>query len=233
MSAAPTSSSPGQVGPRLWSRSTARSTRDAVWSTTIETRFWQRLATTSCASPPARCGREAAWASTRSRAAGRAAPATGGRTYQRLAWAPAQVHRAVLALLDGLSVGFLKGERWVVSVDDPLDAVLELLPPYLDMIAAIDRLWGGTVAPREVVLIAGDRRRRFVLGKQGYEEQSCSEGIDALRPDLTIRLESDRGPIDRLRRSSDGPEIVVRSSFLPVDVLDPVYEGSGTNRRPQ
>ena len=99
------------------------------------------------------------------------APAKGGRTYQRLVWAPAQVHRAVLALLDGLSVGFLAGDRWVISIEDPLDAVLELLPPYLDMIAAIDRLWGGTVAPHEVVLVDGERRRRFVLGEAGYREE--------------------------------------------------------------
>ena len=138
------------------------------------------------------------------------APSKSGRTYQRLVWAPAQVHRAVLALLDGLSVGFLMGDRWVIAIDDPLAAVLDLLPPYLDMIAAIDRLWGGTVAPHEIVLVDGDRRRRLVLAKQGYREEP-SVAVSDLQPDLTIRLESDRGPMDRLRRSSDGAEIVVRA----------------------
>jgi ATP-dependent DNA helicase RecQ len=159
---------------------------------------------------------------------GRWSPASSssGRTYQRLVWAPAQVHRALLALLDGLTVGFLRGDRWVIELDDPLDVVLELLPPYLDLIAAVDRLWGGSVAAREVVLVASDRRRRFVLDDDGYREES-SEWISEPQPDLTIRLESDRGPTDRLRRSSDRPEVVVRSSFLPLGVLDPVYEGAG------
>jgi ATP-dependent DNA helicase RecQ len=153
-------------------------------------------------------------------------PAQGGRTYQRLLWVPVQVHRAVLAILDGLSVGFLKGERWVIAIEDPLDAVIDLLHPYLNMIAAIDRLWGGTVAARDVILVAGDRQRVFVLGEQGYQE-GHTESAALAQADLTIRLESDRGPLDRLRRLTDRPEIVVRSSFLPVEVLDPVYEGSG------
>lgn len=149
-----------------------------------------------------------------------------GRAYQHLVWAPVQTHRALLALLDGLTVGFLRGDRWVIALDDPLGVVIDLLPPYLDVIAAVDRLWGGTIAAREVVLMAGDRQRCFVLDEDGYREES-SESIASTQCDLTIRLESDRGPTDRLSPSTDGPEVVVRSSFLPVDVLDTVYEGAG------
>ena len=135
-------------------------------------------------------------------------PSKSGRTHQRLVWAPAQVHRAVLALLDGLSVGFLTGDRWVIAIEDPLAAVLDLLPPYLDVIAAIDQLWGGTVAPHEVVLVDGERRRHLVLSKAGYREEP-SVAVSDLQPDLTIRLESNRGPMDRL----DAPPTAPRSSF--------------------
>jgi ATP-dependent DNA helicase RecQ len=152
--------------------------------------------------------------------------AMGGHTYRQLVWAPAQVHRAVLAIVDGLAAGVLRGGRWVIALEDPLDVVLDLLPPYLDLFAAIDRLWGGAVAPHEIVVGSGESWRRLVLGNEGYEARV--DGTETpLDFDLKVRLESDRGPMDRLRRSSDGPEIVVRSSFVPVGVLDPVYEGAG------
>jgi ATP-dependent DNA helicase RecQ len=148
-----------------------------------------------------------------------------GETHRRLLWGPVQTHRALLALLDGLSVGFLGGRRWVIAIEDPLEVAPDLLPPYLDVIAAIDRLWGGSVAPSEVILGHGDRWVAYALGEEGYGLRG-----EVARPDmvdLTIRLEFDRSAVDRLRRSADGAEIVVRSSFLPVGVLDPVYEGAG------
>ena len=145
--------------------------------------------------------------------------------HRRLAWAPTQVHRVVMALLDAVTVGFVCGDRWSIEIRDPLDIVSELLPPYLDLIAAVDRLWGGAVAPRRVTYGCGDRWYTTTLTGTGYVPPARLPAPSAV--DLTIRLESDRSPVDLLDRTTDGPEIVVRSSFLPVDVLDPVYEGGG------
>lgn len=145
--------------------------------------------------------------------------------HDRLVWAPIQLHRAVLALVDALGVGFLRGERWVVAIDDPLDVVSGLLPPYFDLIAAVDLLWGGTVAPREIVFGFDQQWWRVALGGGGYSSPEPAAAPSTV--DVMIRLESNRSAVDTLRRTGEAPEIVVRSAFLPVAVLDPVYEGAG------
>jgi ATP-dependent DNA helicase RecQ len=145
--------------------------------------------------------------------------------HHHLVWAPVQLHRTVLALIDALSVGFLRGERWTIAIEDPLDVTCGLLHPYFDLMAAVDLLWGGTVAPKEVIFGRGDHWLHAELGEHGYSTPTSVEAPGAV--DVVIRLESNRSAVDGLQRTSESPEIVVRSAFLPVQVLDPVYEGAG------
>ncbi len=151
-------------------------------------------------------------------------PAT-GKTFQRLVWGPVQLHRLVLGLLDALHVGFATGEKWVVEVNDPLDIAVDLVGPSLDLLLAVDRLWGGDIVPTEIVLGEGSRWQVFKREGLGFQ---CTETSD--RPDhvdVQIRLEPERTGVERLPSASALPQIVIRSAFLPVRVSDPVYEGAG------
>jgi len=148
-----------------------------------------------------------------------------GDTYARLVWAPVQVHRLVLALIEALQTGFLTGERWVIEVDDPLEVAVELLEPYLDLFLAADRLWAGDAVAGEIVVGAPGSWRRYLATDEGFARAELEFEPDTA--DVLVRLEGDRASTDRLEPRVDGPEIVVRSARLPVNVADPVYEGSG------
>jgi ATP-dependent DNA helicase RecQ len=142
-----------------------------------------------------------------------------------LVWAPVQVHRLVLGMLEAVQAGFLSGDRWVIGVDDPLGVAPDLIAPYLDLMCAADRLWGGDVVPAEIVILSSGVSRRFERGKTGFH--LVDSGGDPGAADVLIRLEADRGAMDELLRRGSSPEVVVRSARLPVEVADPVYEGAG------
>lgn len=142
--------------------------------------------------------------------------------YAALLYCPAQVHRLVLGLLEGVMAGFLAGDRWVIELHDPLSVTLDLIRPYLDLLAAIDELWGGFVFPREVVFVREAESAGFA-----YSED---DGFLPTNPthypiDMRLRLEVDRTPTEVIT-PGDGtiPSVVIRSAFLPVEVFDPVAE---------
>jgi ATP-dependent DNA helicase RecQ len=140
-----------------------------------------------------------------------------------LVYGPAQVHRFVLAVLDAVSAGFLAGPRWVIEARDDLDLLDDLIAPYFGLIAAVDRLWAGSVAPDEIVFSVNDRWRRLVRDGVEYDDVGTTEAEEAM---VTVRLESGRSAIEELPDDDlEIPSIVVRSAFLPVRVADPVYEG--------
>jgi len=141
-----------------------------------------------------------------------------------LLYAPAQLHRLVLALLDGLAAGFLSGPRWRIRVEEPLGLAVSLLPPYLDLLAAVDTLWAGRVAPAEVVLM--DDKQSVAVARDGV----LYGPVDAAAretPDLVVRLQPGRSATDVLPPLDGTPQIVVRSAYLPVTVADPLLEGPG------
>ena len=140
-----------------------------------------------------------------------------------LVYGPAQVHRFVLALLDAVAAGFLSGPQWVIDATDDLDLLDDLVAPYFGLIAAVDRLWAGSVAPDEVVISVNGRRRQLVRVGVAYEDRGPAE---AHEPMVMLHLESARSAIEELPLDYfDIPMVVVRSAFLPVRLADPVYEG--------
>jgi ATP-dependent DNA helicase RecQ len=140
-----------------------------------------------------------------------------------LLYGPAQVHRCVLALLEAVAAGFLRGSRWVLELHDDLDIVDGLLPPYLSLFAAIDRLWGGTATPREVSYAVNGRWQHVRrVGVSFSSPEPCAPEP----PMVSIRLEAGRSAIEQLPERPETPTIVVRSAFLPARIADPVYEGS-------
>lgn len=141
---------------------------------------------------------------------------------RELVYGPAQVHRFALAVLEALSAGFLSGKRWVLEVRDDLDLLDELVAPYFGLLAAVDRLWAGAIAPQEIVL--GVNGRWQLLRQEGVSYQHVATTTPE-PPMVTLHMESGRSAIEALPQSTGVPAVVVRSAFLPVRLADPVYEG--------
>ena len=135
---------------------------------------------------------------------------------------PPSIHRLVIALLDGVDAGFLSGRTWVVEVEGDPNVAPSFLWPYVRLLMAMDRLWGPTGMPEEILLKTRGGWTRFNTG--------ASELPVACKPPdtethLIIRLQPHQTALDTLGRPDpDTPEIVVRSARLPVAVGDDVFE---------
>jgi ATP-dependent DNA helicase RecQ len=144
-----------------------------------------------------------------------------------LTQAPPLVHRAVLALVDAIVVGIVGGDDWAVEIDDPLGVVAELIPPYLDVLAAVDALWETNVMPRQLTIQSGGKSYGFIRSASLVSYQPGETDSLEDDPDLLISLEPERAPFEALPPAAGRtPEIVVRSAFLPVHVADPFMEVS-------
>lgn len=138
---------------------------------------------------------------------------------------PAQMNRFLAALLECVQAGFLLGNRWVIELHDDLDVLLDHLSPQLGLLAAIDDLWGGLVAPTSVHVTSGSRMMRFDRGGLSYDQMAVNESPE---PDVMIYVDATRTPVDALPQTEGLPAVVVRPSPLPLAVQSPM---TGLNRR--
>jgi ATP-dependent DNA helicase RecQ len=134
-------------------------------------------------------------------------------------WEPVQLHRFLAAIIQSCSMGYLAGEKWVLEVDDSTNSVHLYLSHYLDMLRAVDHLWGSRgIAPKEVVVKSAaiwvshslDENGRYVATETNPQEI-----------DVSIRLELGLTPINPLPNHGGAPTVVVRSSVVPVKISDP------------
>ena len=135
---------------------------------------------------------------------------------------PPSIHRLVIALLDAVDAGLLSGRTWIVEVEGDPYVAPSLLWPYVRLFKAMDRLWGPSVMPEEILLKTKRGWARF--------ETASSEPPAAWEPQetethLIIRLQPQLTAFDKLGRpKGEIPEIVVRSARLPVVVGDDLFE---------
>ena len=134
---------------------------------------------------------------------------------------PPTIHRLVIALLDAVEAGFLKGHSWVVDVDCHPEVSPTMLWPYLRLFWAMDRLWGrASTMPQEVFVKTGTGWARFDAASKPVRS-----GPPDAAPQVMIRLQPELTAVDSLSPPDDStPEIVVRSAHLPVVVGDDLYE---------
>ncbi len=135
---------------------------------------------------------------------------------------PPSIHRLVIALLDAVDAGFLSGRTWVVEVEGDPEIPPSLLWPYVRLFKAMDRLWGPSVMPEEIML---KTRRGWELIDIGASEPLVACEPQGTEIHLVIRLQPHLTAFDTLQRPDDDtPEIVVRSARLPVVVGDDLFE---------
>ena len=135
---------------------------------------------------------------------------------------PVSIHRIVIALLDAVDAGILKGRTWVVELEGDPDVDPVLLGPYVRLFGAMDRLWGPSMMPDEIVL---KTRRGWARFDAKTPEPPTSLQQKKMATDLVIRLQPRLTACDKLDRpESEIPEIVVRSARLPVVVGDGLFE---------
>jgi ATP-dependent DNA helicase RecQ len=126
------------------------------------------------------------------------------------------IDRLFLAVTEAVSRGFLLGESWTVELRDTSGLGHLGLPAYLSLLAAIDALWAGDVAPRRVTLRRPDEPP---LGwhRSGLTWSPCSASHAAA--DVRVVLDLSHSPLHALPELDDLPTIVVRGARLPVPLL--------------
>ena len=141
-------------------------------------------------------------------------PSPAGEKILRDILTPPSLHRLVLALMDAVEAGFLRGRQWVVEIVGEPALSPSIIRPYLRLFHAMDRLWGPGVMPEEIFLKTDGEWRRIPLDGGGPSDPCASpEGST----DLIVRLQPYRTAFDKLDPpTGDAPEIVVRSACLPV-----------------
>lgn len=139
--------------------------------------------------------------------------------YSEVIWAPVQTHRLLLALLEGCARGFLAGSKWAVELREPTGYAAQLIGPYLEILRALDLLWGNKgVAPEEVRIKCNGNWLKYALLEDGH--YSCVE-CDESSLDVVVSLESGETPINEMPSGTDLPWVIVRSTCIPVRISNP------------
>lgn len=143
---------------------------------------------------------------------------------QLLVHGPAHITRLGLALAEALDRGFLPlSDRWTIWVDDNLGVSEFALGALLELLASVDELWAGYVAPSEVHVTTNKTSFKLERVSQSTYRQSHSDARS--EPDVVISLQHEHGPQDAFEKT-DVPTIVLRPATLPVALADRRAEGS-------
>jgi len=130
-----------------------------------------------------------------------------------------------LALFEALERGWLDGRGgWHIEVRDPLELTPLFCRPLLELIAAIDELWGGRLLASKVTFYVNSEI--FCYERRGicsYSQVNTTK--QNIEPQLQILLEPDKNPFDSLPKTSSVHQIVTRCCTLPVRLADRRFEG--------
>lgn len=144
-----------------------------------------------------------------------------------LVWAPIQTHRLVLAICESIDAGFLKGEHWVIDLEDPTGLSAHLVGPYLETFAALAEIWGASDhVPQVVEFQTKDmtiQYRQTRSSEFGYSRDEHSK-TSSQAAAVAVCLQSDWSPSELLplQDPNGTPSVIVRSTGVPVLPRDPV-----------
>lgn len=128
---------------------------------------------------------------------------------RRAMFGAASLNRFGFAVIEAVLRGFVKPRAaWAVDLDDPLGVVESAAGATLDLLAAVDDLWGTGIVPNEVQVGTTVWRRHA----------SRFERADTVAPptnaDVRIVLDPDR-PAHAVLPRAGRPSVVIRHAFLP------------------
>ncbi len=129
---------------------------------------------------------------------------------------PIQVQRLALSLLEGARRGFLAGEMWIIELEDPTQMAIMGLHANLELLLAIDSLWGQKFMPDLMQIQSNGSHTTWELVGTHYEIVERAKEHTDLRVFLDIGL----GPLHQLPEGSEVPYIVVRDAPLPVRIQE-------------
>jgi ATP-dependent DNA helicase RecQ len=129
---------------------------------------------------------------------------------------PIQVHRLELALLESVRRGFLAGDVWSIELNDPTNWALTCFESGLNLLRAVDQLWGQQFMPRVVQVQLGSETKTWSLNQSAYEQVDQS----ILPVDVRVDLDLGLSPLHELPKVSSIPVVVIRDAPLPVRVQD-------------
>ena len=129
---------------------------------------------------------------------------------------PVQINRLIIALVEAVRRGFIAGDTWVIDLHDETDLALTGLQHNLNLLFAIDKLWGESFMPSLVQFHSDSAVRTWGRAGSLYEE------IDEapLAKDVDIYLDLGNGSLEELPDHDGFPTIVVRDAPLPIRVRD-------------
>jgi len=129
---------------------------------------------------------------------------------------PIQVHRLELALLESVRRGFLAGDVWVIELNDPTGWAITCFERGLNLLRAVDELWGQQFMPRVIQVQSGSETKTWSLNQSSYEQVDQS----ILPIDVRVDLDLGLSPLHELPKVSSIPVVVIRDAPLPVRVQD-------------
>lgn len=142
-----------------------------------------------------------------------------------LVWTPVLLHRTALGIGEALLGGLLGGDQWIVSINDPTRSVGQLIGPYLEMLWALDQLWGtGGIAPRNVA-IKGIDGSLVAFSRADNGKYLAADPADG-SPQVHLDLRFDVPPAAALEPFPDTPTVILRTAPIPVRVSRPPASGS-------
>ena len=145
-------------------------------------------------------------------------------SWHPLVHGPIQAQRLAHAFLEAVRRGFVAGDSWIIDLRDPTHLATSGLAHTLDLLHAIDALWGGDVIPAFVQIAEDGSSRAWRRTDSGYQPADPLAEL----PDVVIHLDLGLGPLHAMPAATDLPAVVVRDAPLPVMVQE--VSGEPTTR---
>ena len=135
------------------------------------------------------------------------------------------VQRAAIAIVDGLRFGLLHGSHWEIDLCSDVAFPVEALLPWLEVLAALDRLWGSRCIASNITIKMDGKAHCFELIEERFVETAGESA--ARNPDLFIRLETAKSGFEDLPQV-ETPTIIARSAVLPRHLIasDQIDDGN-------
>lgn len=140
--------------------------------------------------------------------------------WHHLIHVPIQSQRLVTAILEGVQRGFLAGDTWCIQVIDPTGLATMGVRWNLDLLAAIDDLWGNENSPSVIQFACEHEVETWYRSDSGYEPMDH----EPLELDMIAHLDLGRGPLAKMPVNT-APTVLVRDAPLPLQVLEPPAPG--------